>query len=250
MSRLHVLRAGKGPTLLMLHGIGSSATAWSGQMERLSGQFTCVAPDLPGYGDSPDPRGPGLDSIVDDVANVLDGEPAHMLGVSFGALTAIALAAFRPALVHTLVLSDATLGRATLDDAARARWLQHREALAHDLQARSVERAAEIAGQAAPQAVIEAIAGHMRRARPAGYLAVARAIATTDAQPWLARITQPALILCGEDDRVTGMDVSSRLAEALPDARMLKIEGAGHAPHIEQPDRFAAAVWAFLGRAL
>ena len=82
MSRLHVLRAGKGPTLLMLHGIGSSATAWSGQMERLSGQFTCVAPDLPGYGDSPDPRGPGLDSIVDDVANVLDGEPAHMLGVS------------------------------------------------------------------------------------------------------------------------------------------------------------------------
>jgi pimeloyl-ACP methyl ester carboxylesterase len=246
MSRLNVLRAGEGPTLLMLHGIGSSSTAWSGQMERLGNRFTCLAPDLPGYGDSPDPRGHGLDPIVDDVASVLDGQPAHVIGVSFGA---IALAAFRPGLVRTLVLSDATLGRATLDDAARARWLQHREALAHDLQARSVERAAEIAGRAAPQAVIEAIAAHMRRARPAGYLAVARAIAATDARPWLAGINQPALILCGEEDGVTGTGVSSALAEALPDARMLTIEGAGHAPHIEQPDRFAEAVRAFLDRA-
>ena len=131
------------------------------------------------------------------VASVLGRQPAHVIGVSFGALIAIALAVSRPALVRTLVLSDATLGRATLDDAARARWLQHREALAHDLQARSVERAAEIAGRTAPPAVIEAIAAHMRRARPSGYLAVARAIAATDARPWLARIDQPALILCG-----------------------------------------------------
>ena len=64
MTRLHVLREGQGPTLLLLHGIGSSATAWSKQMERLGGDFTCLAPDLPGYGESPDATRSGLDGIV------------------------------------------------------------------------------------------------------------------------------------------------------------------------------------------
>src|SRR3954466_3350042 len=114
MNHLHVLRAGTGPTLLLLHGIGSSATAWTKQMALLGADFTCLAPDLPGYGDSPDAASPGLDAIVDAVADVLGGEPAHVLGVSFGALTALALAHRRPGAVASLVLADATLGRAHL----------------------------------------------------------------------------------------------------------------------------------------
>ena len=246
MTRLHVLRAGQGPTLLLLHGIGASATAWSAQMERLGGEFTCLAPDLPGYGDSPDPTGTGLGAIAADVADVLDGQPAHVLGVSFGALTALALARARPELVTSLVLADATLGRASSTLEERERWLRHREGLANDLATRSVERAGEIAGRNATPEVIQEIARHMRRARPSGYMAVARAIAKTDARPWLGGIGQPALLLCGEDDRVTGMGVSQTLLDQLPNAELVVIVGAGHAPHVEQPDRFAEAVRAFL----
>ena len=247
MTRLHVLREGRGPTLLLLHGIGSSATAWSRQAARLGADFTCLAPDLPGYGESPDPAAPGLDAIAADVVELLDGRPAHLLGVSFGALVALAVARARPALVASLVLSDATLGRGHMPPGARAQWLAHREALAHDLVARSVERAGEIAGRHAAPEVVQEIAAHMRRARPAGYLAVAHAIAATDARPWLAGIAQPTLLLCGEDDRVTGMDVSQALLDGLPNATLLSIPGAGHAPHIEQPERFAEAVRDFLG---
>jgi len=246
MTRLHVLRKGHGPTLLLLHGIGSSATAWSKQMERLGGRFTCLAPDLPGYGDSPDATGSGLDAIVAEVADVLDGQPAHVLGVSFGALTALAFARKRPDLVTSLVLADATLGRAHLPVEERQRWLRHREGLANDLATRSVERAGEIAGRHATPAVIQEIALHMRRARPSGYMSVAKAIAETDARPWLGGIAQPTLLLCGEDDRVTGMDVSQTLLDQLPNASLLVIAGAGHAPHIEQADRFAQAVREFL----
>jgi len=246
MNRLHVLRAGSGPTILLLHGIGSSATAWSGQLERLGSEFTCLAPDLPGYGDSPDPQSPGLDALVTDVAAVLEDRPAHVVGVSFGALTALALVRARPGLVSSLVLSDATLGRGDLAADERDRWLRHRESLAHELATRSVERAAEIAGRDASPDAIEQIAMHMRRARPAGYLNVARTIASTQARPWLAGIQPPALILCGEDDRVTGMDVSRTLVRELPRATLLAIAGAGHAPHIEQPDRFARAVREFV----
>ena len=246
MTRLHVLREGQGPTLLLLHGIGSSATAWTKQMERLGGEFTCLAPDLPGYGDSPDATGSGLDAIVAAVADVLDGQPAHVLGVSFGALTALALARNRPDLVTSLVLADATLGRAYLPVEERQRWLRHREGLANDLATRSVERAAEIASRHATPAVIQEIALHMRRARPSGYMTVARAIAETDARPWLSSIGQPTLLLCGQDDRVTGMDVSQTLLDQLANASLLVIAAAGHAPHIEQPDDFAAAVREFL----
>ena len=246
MTRLHVIREGRGPRLLLLHGIGASATAWSKQMERLGDAFTCLAPDLPGYGDSPEPTGRGLDAIVAAVVDVLGGEPAHVLGVSFGALTALALTRQRPDLVTSLVLADATLGKAFLSVEERRGWLRIRADLADDLAMRSIERAGEIAGRHATPDVVQEIALHMRRARPSGYMAVAKAIAETDARPWLAEISQPALVLCGEDDRVTGMDVSRMLLERLPSARLLVISGAGHAPHIEQPDRFAEVVRVFL----
>ena len=243
--RLHVLRAGRGPRLLLLHGIGSSATAWTKQIERLGSEFSCIAPDLPGYGDSPDPIGAGLDEIVADVAAVLEGEPAHVAGVSFGALTALALARSQPHLVTALVLSDATLGRASLPADERERWLRHRESLANELTTRSVERATEIAGRNAPVEVIEEIAAHMRRARPTGYVGVARAIAETDARPWLRDIDIPTLVVCGEDDRVTGVNVSKVLVDELRHASLIVIANAGHAPHIEQPDRFARALGEF-----
>jgi pimeloyl-ACP methyl ester carboxylesterase len=166
--------------------------------------------------------------------------------VSFGALTALSLARNRPDLVTSLVLADATLGRAYLPVEERQRWLRNREGLANDLATRSVERAGEIAGPDATPAVIQEIALHMRRARASGYMAVARAIAETDARPWLGGIGQPTLLLCGEDDRVTGIDVSKTLVDQLPNANLVVIPGAGHAPHIEQADRFAHAVREFL----
>src|SRR4051812_10578850 len=101
-TRLAVHRSGQGPLLLLLHGIGSSRTAWGPQVERLEGRFTCIAPDMPGYGDSDDPSAQGLDAIVADIAGVLDGQGAHIAGVSFGALAALTIAHRHPALVKSL----------------------------------------------------------------------------------------------------------------------------------------------------
>jgi 3-oxoadipate enol-lactonase len=249
VARLHAIVAGAGPTLLLLHGIGGSATAWTGQIERLRVGFRCVAPDLPGYGDSPAPRGEGLGPIVEDLAELLGTDaPVHAVGVSFGALVALALAHRRPACVASLLLADPTLGRATLSAAERARWLAGREALAADLATRSEARAAEIAGPHASPEVVAAIASHMRRARPEGYLAVARAIAATDARPWLGAIRAPATVVCGEHDRVTGLGPARKVADALGGSNLVTIAGAGHAPHLERPDAFAAEVLAHAER--
>lgn len=184
--------------------------------------------------------------ILEAVVDVVRDGPAHVMGVSFGALLALALARHYPQCVDSLVLADATLGRAYLPDPEREQWLQNRLALSRSLQDVSMERAAKIAAPGAPAQVVDEIARHMRRARPEGYMAVANAIAATDARPWLAAIAKPALVLCGEDDRVTGADVSRILADALPQASLRVIPKAGHAPHIEQADVFARLAREFL----
>jgi len=241
------VRSGTGPTVLLLHGIGSSATSWQRQIDRLAGDYTLIAPDLRGYGDSPDPAGtPSLDAVADDLATLLDQQPAHVVGVSFGALAALALARRHPDLVRSLVLADTTLGRNALPPDERARWVAGRYALSAELQLRAGERAGEIAGPGAAADVLAEIASNMRRARPAGYRYVTDVIAATDALPWLDAIAVPSLVVCGEHDSVVGLPLSQTIAERIPDARLAIITGAGHAPNVERPDEFAAAVRTFI----
>jgi aspartate dehydrogenase len=246
-SALHAVRAGTGPTLLLLHGIGSSATSWQRQFARLADDYTLIAPDLRGYGDSPDPSGaPSLDAVADDLAALVNGAAVHVVGVSFGALAALALARRHPGLVRSLVLSDTTLGRATLAPAELTRWVEGRYELAAGLQERAAERAREIAGPSAPADVLAEIASNMRRARPAGYRYVTDIIAATDALPWLDDVAVPTLVVCGEHDGVVGLALSQTIAERIPDARLATIPAAGHAPNLERPDEFAEAVRAFV----
>lgn len=246
MNKLHVLQSGKGPRLLFLHGIGGSATAWGQQIERLSDDFSCIAPDLPGYGKSPMPAGKGLQPMLDMLVNLLEGTPCHVVGVSFGALLALALTRREPGLVQSLVLADATLGRGHLNDVARSEWLDIRRKLAQSLHDISEERADKIASRTASKDVIMEIASHMRRARPEGYMNVADVIAHTDARPWLPEITKPTLVLYGDEDSVTGGEVSNTLVALLPDARLGVITKCGHAPHLEQPDEFAMQIKRFV----
>ena len=233
--------------MLLLHGIGSSATSWQRQFTRLGADHALIVPDLRGYGDSPDPVGPpALDTVAADLAALLDGVPAHIVGVSFGALAALALARRSPYLVRSLVLSDTTLGRATLAPAELRAWVEGRYALADELQPRAGERAREIAAPGAPADVVDEIAANMRRARAAGYRYVTDIIAATDALPWLAAISVPTLVVCGEHDSVVGFALSQTIAERIPGARLETIRGAGHAPNVERPDEFATAVRAFV----
>lgn len=241
-------RRGSGPKVVFLHGIGSSRTAWDRVIDALEGDFLCIAPDMPGYGDSPDPAGEGLGHFVETLIAFLEGEPAHFVGVSFGALLAIALAARRHDLVRSLVLIDATLGRGHLDEPACRAWLEHRKALAASIATNAEARARQIAAPGADEQTIAEIARHMRRARPEGYLAVAAAIAETDAGSWLPGLSMPALVLYGAEDQVTGRSISQRIALEMGSASITELPAAGHAPQIECPDLLARHISAFFER--
>jgi pimeloyl-ACP methyl ester carboxylesterase len=65
----------------------------------------------------------------------------------------------------------------------------------------------------------------------------------------LHRIRIPTLVLWGESDGIVSLDYGRTFAEEIPDARFKTIPRAGHFPHVEQPESFAAEILRFVGDA-
>src|SRR3954449_11798122 len=82
------VRAGSGPPLLLLHGIGNNCQTWNGVVDRLAASHTVIAPDLLGHGNSDKPRGDysiaAYANGMRDLLSVLDIEQASVVGHSLG----------------------------------------------------------------------------------------------------------------------------------------------------------------------
>src|ERR687886_1982522 len=110
------VRAGSGPPLLLLHGIGNSAQTWAGVIDQLAQHHTVLAPDLLGHGWSDKPRGDysiaGYANGMRDLLSVLDIEQATVVGHSLGGGIALQFAYQFPERCERLVLvSSGGLGR-------------------------------------------------------------------------------------------------------------------------------------------
>ena len=114
---LHIAyeRAGSGPALVLLHGyVGDGTTTWPRQLDGLSDEFTVIAWDAPGAGRSTDPpEGFGLDEYADCLAGFLEKlglDTAHVAGLSFGGILALALQRRHSGRSSTLILASAYAG--------------------------------------------------------------------------------------------------------------------------------------------
>src|SRR5258707_292730 len=111
--KLHYLTAGRGPSLILLHGYAETSLMWKPIMPGLAERFTVIAPDLPGIGDSAIPAD-GLDMKTSAVrihalARSLGIQRAEVVGHDIGLMVAYAYAAQFPAEVEKLVVMDAFL---------------------------------------------------------------------------------------------------------------------------------------------
>src|SRR3984893_10402455 len=111
--RLHYLTAGKGPSVILLHGYAETSRMWKPIMPVLAERFTVIAPDLPGIGDSAIPEN-GLDMKtaairIHALARSLGVEKARVVGHDIGLMVAYGYAAQFPAEVEKLVVMDAFL---------------------------------------------------------------------------------------------------------------------------------------------
>ncbi|TNM36180.1 alpha/beta fold hydrolase [Nocardioides albidus] len=249
---IHVDDTGSGPTILCLHGIGSSSASFAPQREALADEFRILAWDAPGYGRSADVEaGLDLDGYADAAAAVIEqhaaGGPVHVLGVSWGGVIAVRLASRHPHLLRSLVVADSSRGSAVDPDKAAAMRERAEQLAEQGNEAFAAARGPRLVSPAAPPELVDRVVAGMRDAiRLPGYAQAAEVMAATDLTEELGKVDLPTLVLCGDQDQVTGIAESQALAGGIPDAVFVTLRGAGHLANQESPEAFNAWLSSFV----
>ena len=257
--RLHVRDTGPrdGPTVLLLHGFGSSLHTWDAWAALLEADRRVIRLDLPGFGlTGADPTGDYSDlravALLDGLLDRLGVAQADVVGSSMGGRIAWRFAAERPARVRKLVLMApdgfASAGF-TYDRPAGVPLLMR--ALPYTLPmpllrggiAPAYADAASLTESALERYRDMMIAPGVRQAildRMATHVLV-------PPEPFLRGIAAPVLLLWGESDRMVPAAHAADYARELRDSRTVVLPGLGHVPMEEDPARALAPVRAFLG---
>jgi 3-oxoadipate enol-lactonase len=223
------------PALLLLGGIGGDASTWRRDVPSFAAELFVVILEHRGVGRSTAPPGdePTMSTYTGDAIAVLDElrvERAHVYGHSFGAQVAIALALDHPDRVLTLTLGAGRPGLAhAVASTARAPVGRPWELL----YAESFLRDHPDEVDADRRAVVR---------RHDGERLQAIASRRWDAFDRLGELTRPVLVLHGSEDRLVDPANASILAERIRGARLVILDGAGHAYHSEMPERADAIV--------
>jgi len=213
---LHIEARGRGPAVVFTHGFGRTGDTWAAQADALAGDHHVVTWDLRGHGRSAAPAGlyRREDALADlaavvDAAMVEGGGPALLVGHSLGGYFSLAYTLARPGTVRGLALLSTGPGFRNPESMAKYN--------------RGVARVAAAAGLADNVASVGLHHDSMVIDR-------------------LAEITSPTVMICGTDDRPVYVTGVRYLAERLPHASLVEIEGAGHEPHVDRPDEVTAAL--------
>ncbi|HEX9763515.1 MAG TPA: alpha/beta fold hydrolase [Acidimicrobiia bacterium] len=243
-------RTGEGPALALLHGFTQDSRVWRPQLESLSELFTVIAWDAPGAGQSPDPpEAFRISDWADCLAGLLGvaaGDRAHIVGLSWGGLLAQEFYRRHPRRVRSLVLVDTYAGwkgslPEPIPEDRLAACLRDASLPPEEFVSRYLPG---MFGESPAPEVLE-LAGIMSEFHPIGFRLMATALARADTRDLLPTIQVPTLLVWGDADTRSPIAIAGQLRDAIPDARLVVIPGAGHVSNLEAPDRFDAAVRGF-----
>jgi pimeloyl-ACP methyl ester carboxylesterase len=225
---------------------------WRRQLDALSAEFTVVAWDAPGCGQSSDPPERfGLPDYADCLAGFIEAlglERPHVLGLSWGGGLALELYGRKPALPRTLVLAAAYAGWAGSlpADVVAAR-------LAACLREADLPPSQFIPGwipglltDAAPAELVDEIVAIMSKFHPVGYRVMIRGFAEADLRHVLPSIDIPTLLLHGDADKRSPLSVAQELHAKIPQSRLAILRGIGHLSNVEAASQFNVEVRHFL----
>ena len=249
------------PPIVFLHGFLGRGLDWLPVARHFADRFRCILPDLPGHGKpgACDPGRPlrfpllnqGLLALLDEFR--LDS--IILAGYSLGGRAALHFACQHPDRVSALVLESTSPGiEETEERQARARVDDERAA---HIRAKGLPAFLETWYRAGLWGSLQERPALLRRLieERAGQDPELMARVIADLSPgrmqplWdcLPGLSMPVLLISGALDEKY-MQISRRMASAIPDARLALIEGAGHNTHMEQPERFLEALIRFLAQ--
>jgi pimeloyl-ACP methyl ester carboxylesterase len=237
--------------LVLLHGFLCDSRCWRPQLADLSDSFRLIAWDAPGAGSSSDPPDP---FTTTDWAHCLAGffdvlgiERAQVLGLSWGGILAQEFYRLYPDRVLALILCDTYAGwKGSLPQSACKKRLK-RCVLESSLPAEEfVPRwVPEFFTEAASNDLKEEMSAVVSEFHPVGFRLMAKSSADTDTTDLLPNIEVPTLLVWGDDDRRSPMNNAEQFRDAIPNAELAIIAGAGHVSNMEQPEQFNAQVRRF-----
>jgi pimeloyl-ACP methyl ester carboxylesterase len=238
---------GRGPPLVLVHGVGGDADQWAFCLDALAASHRIIALDLLGFGRSDKPlidyRIAGFVEVLDRFLTTVGIAKASFLGHSLGGWIVATFALRFPEKIDKLVLNDA----AGIDDGAIPipvdLKISTRASLRNAFECMFYDKS-----MVTDDLVDLAYSLHLER----GDDYTISSVLETLANPWekldgkLAVLRAPTLILWGENDAITPLPMARALHREISGSRLQTIARCGHLPPLEQPGEFVAAVTGFL----
>jgi pimeloyl-ACP methyl ester carboxylesterase len=260
--KLHYLKSGSGPPLLLIHGLLGSSFCWRCNMALFSERYTALAVDLPGFGESDAPSGLdcGMQAQARRLLRWLDDlqhGSVDVVASSWGGGVALFLAAMSGR-VRSLVLA-APVNPWSQAGLERVRFLSGRLGGALLRLGMPVSRPLHpfalrpMYGDPGriPPGTLEGYSEMMlRKGRARSLLSVLRCWENDlrGLRGAIEQVRTPALLVWGTRDGAVDIRSSDILMQKIPGCERAMIEGAGHLPFEETPEEFNRVVLGFLGR--
>jgi 3-oxoadipate enol-lactonase len=231
--------------LVLGSSLGTTGAMWDENVGALAERFRLVRYDTRGHGSSPAPAGPySMDELGADVLALLDRlelERVFFCGLSIGGMMGMWLASEAPARIERLVLC-CTVPHFT----PRELWDERIEIVGAEGMQPMVEplldRWLPADVRAARPEAEEHLRALIRSTPPEGYAGCCAAIRDMDLRPRLARIEAPTLVVAGSQDLSTPAEKVRPIADAIPRANYVELEGAAHIANVARPREFERAV--------
>lgn len=239
------------PVLVFVNSLGTDFRIWRDVIVALAGLYPILTYDKRGHGLSDLGVTPyKMQDHIDDLAALLDHlkvSKAVICGLSVGGMIAQGLADTRPDLVKALMLCDTAhkignadgwnarikvveeQGLASISDAIMERWFTP-----------------EFRKPSNP-----AYAGYVNmlvRQPAEGYAATCAALRDADMTNAARMLTVPTLCVVGDQDGSTPPELVRSMADLIAESEFMVVEGSGHIPCVEQPERFIATIRQFLDK--
>lgn len=244
---------GEGPVVTMSHALGTNLSLWDEQAGALRGRYRVLRFDTRGHGQTSAPPGPySLEQLADDAAALLAGlgiKETHYVGISMGGMIGQTLALRHPAMVQSLVLCDTT---SRYPAAAAPIWQERiRTVEAQGMEALvepTLERWFTAPFRARRKDLLERVGGMIRHTSPQGYIGCCHALPKINVTDRLKELQCPALVIVGEEDPGTPVEMAREIHAALPGAELAILRSASHLSNLEQPYEFSRALVRFLDK--
>ncbi|TQS75392.1 alpha/beta fold hydrolase [Ornithinibacillus gellani] len=240
---------GSGEVLILIHGLTSNHHMLKQEMNYFHNHYRVIAYDARGHGKSSKPDAYSLADHIQDVIALMDTleiEQASLLGMSMGTYIAQGVAIAIPDRVKKLILVSGSAHHKNQDEGLMA---EHQRELGHLAFDEQLGRLVQYIFHDL-DAVGTWMASIPGRLIPEQQQIAADALADFDFRNELNQVTAETLVISGKYDGLNPPAQGKEIADHIPHAHFYLFEQSGHAPNIEEPERFLALITDFLSNRL